>query len=113
MLTEEARKPIAMNKPVHKNICEDCVFLGTYYSKKDKKVFDLYMHKVKSENKYSNGKPLMVARYGNEKHEYFSAIGSTSQYMLYATVLALRIGALTPQDLKGVYCDLRYLNLKR
>jgi hypothetical protein len=90
-----------MAKPVYEHDCKACIFLGTLkigYLDKPTQVTDLYICKKPYE-------VTVVARFSDEESDYGSGLGIPSKELLYATVLAIREGILTQQDLVEHFID--------
>jgi hypothetical protein len=91
-----------MNKPAYKHNCTTCIYLGTFYVGKSngcRKIADLYVCKKQTET-------TVIARYSNNTEDYRSGLSVPAVDLLYATVLAVRAGHLTPQDLVDNFRDL-------
>jgi hypothetical protein len=74
-----------MCKPTYTHDCEECKSLGTVHVKDE--TYDLYVC-----TKFSAERPSLIARYGNEGHEYYSnTVGAVSPEFSAAAIRIAKI----------------------
>ena len=74
-----------MDKPWFTHDCETCVFLGQTIGHGH--IHDLYAHPSKRPGDISRDATI-IARYGNERHEYYSTIAKMAKATGHAELFA-------------------------
>jgi hypothetical protein len=85
-------------KPLFKHYCNECVFLGNLNS--SEQLYDLYFCRDGGSN------PTVIARYGNEDHEFLSGIYGNQLELVEAKKRALFQKLITSDELAKYHKEL-------
>ncbi len=86
--------------PVYKHNCSKCQYLGTFRigTSRGNEVTDLYFHR-------SDTEVTVVARNSDEESEYSSGLEIPSRELLIATILSVKKGLLSIEELPNYWVE--------